>query len=254
MDFGKFDLPISPELALVDPELAAYARSLLPPIDLDAATSTAPRVAAEAHREVPAFPAGPRRRVTKRRAGLIVAAALAVGVPVAFAVASAGGDGSSPSQPAHQAAGKPRRASTPHTATRSPHAVTARVDGARKTVVRPATKNAITKKTVTKTTPTTRRTHTTSPHVAKTPLLRWSSSPAAPFFDVVLWRGAQRLLDSWPSTPELRVPASWTYGGRRYRLTPGTYLWFVYPGIGSRLHPRYGPLLKSGQFTIASRP
>jgi hypothetical protein len=100
------------------------------------------------------------------------------------------------------------------------------------------------------------RTHhppaSTARRAAQTPLLRWSSSPAAPFFDVVLWRGGQRLLDSWPSTPELRVPASWMYGGRRYRLTPGTYLWFVYPGIGSRLHPRYGPLLKSGQFTIAS--
>jgi hypothetical protein len=140
--------------------------------------------------------------------------------------------------------------------------VTARVDGARKTVVSTVSKKTVTKKTVTKKTPATRRTHTTSSRAAKTsaktltktPLLRWSSSPAAPFFDVVLWRGGQRLLDSWPSIPRLQVPASWTYGGRRYRLSQGTYLWFVYPGIGSRLHPRYGPLLKSGQFTIASRP
>ena len=264
MDFGKLDPPISPELALVDPELAAYARSLLPSIDLDARTPAAPRVAEDAHVGLSALPPDSRRRVTKRRAGFFLAAALAVGVPGAFAVACGGGDGSSGSQAAHQAAGRARRTSTAHTAahTPAPHAVTARADGARQTLVSPVTKRTVTKKraaTHRQRTSRHERRHplhadaaVTARHPAKTPLLRWPSSPAARFFDVVLWRGGTRLLDSWPTTPRLQVPSSWTYGGHHYRLSPGTYLWFVYPGLGSRLQPRYGPLLKSGQFTIAS--
>jgi hypothetical protein len=270
MDFGKFDPPISPELALVDPELASYARSLLPPIDLDALSPDVQQVGEGAAVAVPALPAGRRRRTTRRRAGLLLVAAIAVGGSAALAVikSGGGGDGSSGSQTAQRAAGGPKRTSTTHTAPRG--AVTARVDGARKTVVSPATKTTGTRAPSTTSQPAkpaTRQSHAPvskarkapakrrqAPAVQQTPVLRWPSSPSASFFDVVLWRGGKRLLDSWPSTPRLQVPSSWTYGGARYRLSPGTYLWFVYPGLGSRLHPRYGPLLKSGQFTIASPP
>jgi hypothetical protein len=81
-------------------------------------------------------------------------------------------------------------------------------------------------------------------------VLRWQGSPATPYFDVVLWQDGQRLLDSWPTAPSLTIPSSWSYRGVQYRLNPGTYLWFVYPGIGSRAHARFGPLLASGRFTI----
>ncbi len=278
MDFGKFDPPISPELALVDPELAKYARSLLPPIDLDAPTPAVPEVVEAGTGPVLVPPADRRRRrKTKRGVGLMLAAALAVGVAAALTITMSRRDGSSGPQTARQAAGgfvpsgTPARTSAPRVAARG--GATARVDGARKTVVSPAPEitHRRTASTSQPTKPATRpartpvgkahsasATHRRTPPLHQTPLLRrtpllsWPSSPTARFFDVVLWRGGTRLLDSWPSIPRLQVPSSWTYGGHHYRLSPGTYLWFVYPGLGSRLQPRYGPLLKSGQFTIAS--
>jgi hypothetical protein len=246
----KLDLPISPELALVDPELASYARSLLPPIDLDAPTATDRHLVEEPRSAAPALPAG-RRRTTRRRAGLMLAAALAISVPAALAVTRSGGHGPAGRKPAQQAAGGPRHTATPHASPTS--TVTARVDGARKTVVSPVKKPTHRRAAPTTSVPATRRAQRPKRRVIlKAPLLHWTSSPSARFFDVVLWRDGERVLDSWPSISRLRVPASWTYGGHHYRLGPGTYLWFVYPGVGSRLHPRYGPLLTSGRFTISS--
>ncbi|MBA3844723.1 MAG: hypothetical protein H0X39_19245, partial [Actinobacteria bacterium] len=83
---------------------------------------------------------------------------------------------------------------------------------------------------------------------AREHVLRWQGS--APYFDLVLWRDGKRILDSWPTEPQLQLPTSWTYAGKQYRLTPGTYLWFVYPGIGQRARSHYGPLAASGSLTI----
>jgi hypothetical protein len=80
-------------------------------------------------------------------------------------------------------------------------------------------------------------------------LLRWHA-PAAPYYDLVLWHDGHRVYDAWPTTTSFRIPRTWTYGGRSHRLEPGTYLWFVYPGIGPRSRARYGPLAASGTFTV----
>jgi hypothetical protein len=97
------------------------------------------------------------------------------------------------------------------------------------------------------------------PHVAPTlssparaPVtVRWTSGSPGSYFDFVLWRDGRRVLDAWPTTPSATVPASWTYRGRRYKLTPGRYSWFVYPGVGPRSDVRYGALAASGQFVVA---
>jgi len=81
------------------------------------------------------------------------------------------------------------------------------------------------------------------------PTLIWRGS-AAPYYDFVLWRGGQRILDLWPNVRHVTLPLQWTFAGRGYRLSPGRYLWFVYPGIGARKDARYGPLATSGSFTI----
>jgi hypothetical protein len=55
-----------------------------------------------------------------------------------------------------------------------------------------------------------------------------------------------RILDLWPSTTRVRVPASWVYGGDHFQLRPGRYRWYVYPGIGNPSRLRLGKLAQAG--------
>jgi hypothetical protein len=71
---------------------------------------------------------------------------------------------------------------------------------------------------------------------------------------VQLWRNG-RILSAWPGNASLRLPKSWSYGGRRYRLQPGRYRWFVWPGFGPRAAKKYGRLIGSSTFVVVrSRP
>jgi hypothetical protein len=42
------------------------------------------------------------------------------------------------------------------------------------------------------------------------------------------------------------LPQHWTFGGKRYNLAAGGYLWFVSPATGTRSTARYGPLAAHG--------
>ena len=43
------------------------------------------------------------------------------------------------------------------------------------------------------------------------------------------------------------------FGGKRYRLVPGSYRWFVFPGLGKRSQARYGALVGQSAFTVKGR-
>jgi hypothetical protein len=87
--------------------------------------------------------------------------------------------------------------------------------------------------------------------VASPPLLVWTPVENAAYYNVQLWRG-RRILSAWPSRPSLRLRRSWTYGGRRYRLTPGRYRWYVWPGFGGRAAKNYGRLLGGSSFVVTA--
>ena len=74
--------------------------------------------------------------------------------------------------------------------------------------------------------------------VSKPPLLVWSAAPRATYYNVVLVRG-RRVFSAWPVRARLQLPRSWKYHGRRYKLRPGTYRWYVWPGTRSS-SPRGG--------------
>jgi hypothetical protein len=42
--------------------------------------------------------------------------------------------------------------------------------------------------------------------------------------------------------------------GKTYRLVPGRYSWFVFPGFGKRSAVRYGDLLGASGLTVRRRP
>lgn len=72
--------------------------------------------------------------------------------------------------------------------------------------------------------------------------LHWKRVPRATYYNVIIWRDGERVLDYWPHRAVVRVP--------REKLQSGAYLWFVYPGFGSERARRFGELAKSGAFSL----
>lgn len=79
--------------------------------------------------------------------------------------------------------------------------------------------------------------------------LSWVAVEKATHYNVQVWRQG-KILSAWPKSTSMDVRRTWTYGGRRYRLTPGRYRWFVWPGYGPQASKRYGPLLGSSSFMV----
>jgi hypothetical protein len=82
------------------------------------------------------------------------------------------------------------------------------------------------------------------------PLLVWGRVSKATFYNVQLYFGAQKVLSAWPNSAKLKLPRSWRYEGRRFRLRNGSYRWYVWPGFGPRSKARYGQLLGQSSFKV----
>jgi hypothetical protein len=77
------------------------------------------------------------------------------------------------------------------------------------------------------------------PRVSVSPILRWRAVPGATYYHVQLFRGGKRILAAWPRKPQLALHPTWSWNGRRYRLDPGTYRWYVWAGFGARAAAHY---------------
>ena len=88
-------------------------------------------------------------------------------------------------------------------------------------------------------------------HLTAPPMLSWTPVPGASYYNVQLYRGDPRkVLSLWPATAGLQLKHTWRFDGRRYRLKPGKYKWFVWPGFGRRKAGRYGKMIGSGTFVV----
>jgi hypothetical protein len=85
--------------------------------------------------------------------------------------------------------------------------------------------------------------------VSGRPRLVWTAVPKATYYNVQLWRRG-RIMSVWPKGTSIRVPRAWTDAGRRYRLSPGRYRWYVWPGFGRRSEKKFGPLLGASSFVV----
>jgi hypothetical protein len=83
--------------------------------------------------------------------------------------------------------------------------------------------------------------------VTSAPRLDWLPAKGATYYNVQLIRG-KRILSAWPAQTSLKLRRSWTFHGHRYRLRPGVYRWYVWPGLGKRKQAHYGRLLGSNTF------
>ncbi len=82
------------------------------------------------------------------------------------------------------------------------------------------------------------------------PVARWAVIPRATYYNVQLYRGDRKILSLWPTAPKLPLKRSWTFQGVRYRLAPGVYQLFVWPGFGSFAQQRYGRIVGKGRFVV----
>ena len=92
---------------------------------------------------------------------------------------------------------------------------------------------------------------TADAHVAAPPMLIWTAVPGATYYNVQLFRAdPTKLLSIWPKHAGLQLRRTWRFDGRRYRLKPGKYRWYVWPGFGRRSAGRYGHMVGSGTFVV----
>jgi hypothetical protein len=80
--------------------------------------------------------------------------------------------------------------------------------------------------------------------------LAWEAVAGARFYNVQLLRNGVKLLSVWPVKPGLRLAEQWTFAGKRHRLEPGTYVWWVWAARGTRAKPEYGRPLGSSTFVV----
>jgi hypothetical protein len=72
----------------------------------------------------------------------------------------------------------------------------------------------------------------------------------ADYYNVQVYRGKRKVLSAWPKGTRLQLRESWRFRGKSYRLTPGRYDWYAWPGFGERRDHRYGRMLIHKRFTI----
>jgi hypothetical protein len=86
-------------------------------------------------------------------------------------------------------------------------------------------------------------------HISAPPRLQWTAVDRASYYNVQLYRRG-KVLSVWPTKPSLQLKRSWQFDGHHYRLKPGLYRWYVWPGYGRRAAARYGPLIGTGTFVV----
>jgi hypothetical protein len=194
---------VSPELALVDPELGQAARARLADLPgiVHPQASPAPIGTAMFGRRVPSSLGPPVREGHSRRLLVGVAAATMLAL-VLFDVRVEVGERpavaeSNPSESPHASSvGPVTRPSSPTTASRRPPDTTRKLFRA-----------------------TDRR-------------FAWAPVPGASGYHVEFFRGSARVFADETTGPLLTVPAEWSLDGSRRSLRPGTYRWYVWPIVG----------------------
>lgn len=236
--------PVTPELVLVDPELAPRARAELPEPVLWSPPGRPPTKRPHepsAHDHPPEV--RPSRRLSSARAtALLLALGLAASA-VALALAwrtedrptllPRAGDPNpeqaSPSAPRERAATADRQ-TQPRSGRQRREASRAGEPGARNTA-----------------TTQPRKSSADAQEVSAAPqTFVWLPVEGATHYQVEFLRDDRRVFLAFPSRARLVIAGSWQYRGRTHRFRPGRYLWVVRAGFGLRPSSRYGePVVRS---------
>jgi hypothetical protein len=94
--------------------------------------------------------------------------------------------------------------------------------------------------------------------------LSWARLKGADYYNVQLFfipdllaartlasaQAGVKVLTVWPKKTTFPLKPSWRFGGKAYRLKPGLYRWYVWPGYGVRNDANYGPLMGKSAFVV----
>ncbi len=86
--------------------------------------------------------------------------------------------------------------------------------------------------------------------VRRAPRFTWAAVRGASFYNIQLYYRGAKVLSAWPNRARQGLTPRWRYGGRRFALRKGTYVWYVWPGFGPKAKGRYGQLLGEGSFRV----
>jgi hypothetical protein len=232
--------PLTPELALVDPELARLARDRLPDgggapswsISTASVGAEAPPMldAATTDRE----PRAPRRT---RRGRHVMLAALVVVLAMAAIYAFA-----PPSTVSDEFPGRAQKAGP----TRADRQTRAQAPTKRPKKSAGVGAAKVSHPSTSPTRPKTTRAKSKQPSASTSRLFIWPAVSHATFYKVEFFRRGNRVFQALASKPQLELPLRWVYGGRSYRLLAGVYSWRVSPAFGPRARLRFGdPIVRS---------
>lgn len=82
------------------------------------------------------------------------------------------------------------------------------------------------------------------------PVLRWRAVPRARFYNVQVYRAGRKILTAWPDRSRFSMHTTWKFRGRTFRLTPGLYMWYVWPAFRTNGTSTFGSLLGQSSFRI----
>lgn len=209
---GSVPGTISPELALVDPELAAWARARLPDIPAARLVVVAPPPPSQSERAAQreatsVVAAGALAGIWPRTRLVSVAAALLLGIGVAsgfllrpVVVRDLAAPSALTSTPMVERAGA--EPSPPATRPRQVTPPAPKAPARRRTVARPP---------------------------ADLPDLVWPPVPGADGYRISLFRSGRLVYSTVRRSTHLRLTRNWVFRGRRYTLSAGSYRWVVWP-------------------------
>jgi hypothetical protein len=81
---------------------------------------------------------------------------------------------------------------------------------------------------------------------APTRLFAWLSDRRARYYHVRFSKGTRIVFEAWPTDARVTVPLRGRFRGRSFAFTPGRYRWAVRPAFGLRSQARYGaPIVRS---------
>ena len=82
-------------------------------------------------------------------------------------------------------------------------------------------------------------------------LFAWASVASAKAYTVEITRNGKTVYSATTSVPRVRVPSRWRRDGRTMTLSPGTYIWYVWPVFHSGTTTRnLPPAVVASKFTI----
>jgi hypothetical protein len=90
----------------------------------------------------------------------------------------------------------------------------------------------------------------TDARVAAGAMLRWAAVKGASYYNVQIYRGAHKVMSVWPTQPAFKLQGRWVYDGKKQRLAPGRYRWYVWPGRGALKAAKYGRLIGGNTFVV----